>query len=94
MMSSKGQHVVPRGNGWAVQRSGAERASGIFTTQQEAIERAREIVFVALDGPEGKPVPVPPWTPSDESDQRLADYALNVMSLSKDIEQAIAKINA
>lgn len=43
MMSSKGQHVVPRGNGWAVQRSGAERASGIFTTQQEAIERAREI---------------------------------------------------
>ncbi|KFL36847.1 acyl-CoA thioesterase [Arenimonas donghaensis] len=51
------------------------------------------IVFVALDGPEGKPVTVPPWTPADESDQRLADYALNVMSLSKDIEQAVAQIN-
>lgn len=51
------------------------------------------IVFVALDGPEGKPVPVPAWTPVDESDRRLADYALGVMALSKDIEQAVARLN-
>ena len=42
-MSSKGQHVVPSGGKWSVRRAGAERASGVYSTQQEAIERAREI---------------------------------------------------
>lgn len=51
------------------------------------------IVFVALDSPEGKPVPVPAWAPADEADRRLADYALGVMALSKDIEQAVARLN-
>ena len=37
------------------------------------------IVFVALDAVEGKPVPVPAWTPVDEDDRRLADYAQNIM---------------
>jgi acyl-CoA hydrolase len=48
------------------------------------------IVFVALDGVEGKPATVPAWKPTDPDDQRLADYALKVMALSKDIEQAVA----
>lgn len=42
-MSSKGQHVVPNGGKWAVRRAGAERASGLFSTQKEAIARAREL---------------------------------------------------
>lgn len=42
-MSSKGQHVVPNGGKWSVRRAGAERASGVFSTQKEAVERAREI---------------------------------------------------
>ena len=42
-MANKGQHVVPSGGKWAVRRSGSERASGIFLTQDEAIERARQI---------------------------------------------------
>lgn len=42
-MAEKGQHVVPSGRGWAVLRSGAERATGIFRTQEEAIARAREV---------------------------------------------------
>ena len=50
------------------------------------------IVFVALDGVEGKPVAVPPWRPEDPDDRRLADYALKVMALSKDIEQAVASL--
>jgi acyl-CoA hydrolase len=44
------------------------------------------IVFVALDAPEGKPVPVPAWTPTDDEDRRLADYAQQVMALSRAIE--------
>jgi uncharacterized protein YdaT len=40
---SKGQHVVPNGDKWSVRRAGASRASGTFATQQEAIERAKEI---------------------------------------------------
>ena len=47
------------------------------------------IVFVALDGKEGKPVPVPPLPLADDNDRRLAEYAQNVMALSKDIEQAV-----
>jgi acyl-CoA hydrolase len=50
------------------------------------------IVFVALDGVEGKPTAVPPWQPTSGDDKRLADYALKVMALSKDIEQAVASL--
>ncbi|MFY2764186.1 acyl-CoA thioesterase [Arenimonas sp. MALMAid1274] len=50
------------------------------------------IVFVALDGVEGKPTAVPPWTPESEDDRRIADYALKVMALSKDIEHAVASL--
>ena len=50
------------------------------------------IVFVALDGVEGKPVAVPAWKPEDPDDQRLAEYAMQVMALSKDIEQAVASL--
>jgi acyl-CoA hydrolase len=50
------------------------------------------IVFVALDGVEGRPTAVPAWQPADEEDRRLAEYALSVMALSKDIEQAVARL--
>ena len=50
------------------------------------------IVFVALDGVEGRPASVPAWQPSDPDDRRLAEYALKVMALSKDIEQAVARL--
>jgi len=49
------------------------------------------IVFVALDGAEGKPVPVPGWQPRDEEDRRLAEYALKVMELSKGIEDTVSR---
>ncbi len=42
-MSGKGQHVVPSGGKWRVQRAGASRASGVFDTQQEAVQRAKEL---------------------------------------------------
>lgn len=45
------------------------------------------IVFVALDGVEGKPMPVPAWKPETEDDRLLAEYATKVMELSKGIEQ-------
>ena len=49
------------------------------------------IVFVALDGVEGKPVAVPGWIPRDEEDHRLAEYAMQVMALGKDVEQTVAR---
>jgi acyl-CoA hydrolase len=52
------------------------------------------IVFVALDGVEGKPSPVPAWTPQDEEDTRLAEYATKVMALSKGIEETVARFHA
>ncbi|HYD38543.1 MAG TPA: DUF2188 domain-containing protein [Allosphingosinicella sp.] len=42
-MSKPGQHVIPSGGKWSVRRAGATRASAVFETQAEAIERAREI---------------------------------------------------
>ena len=50
------------------------------------------IVFVALDGVEGKPTAVPAWRPEDPDDRRLAEYALKIMALSKDIENAVASL--
>lgn len=48
------------------------------------------IVFVALDGVEGKPMPVPSWKPETDDDRRMSEYATRVMELSKGIEQTIA----
>lgn len=42
-MSRKNQHVVPRGDGWAVQGAGNSRATRITETQREAINAARDI---------------------------------------------------
>ena len=50
------------------------------------------IVFVALDGVEGKPVPVPAWAPRDDEERGLAERAQRAMVLSKDLEQAIAEL--
>ncbi|OAX54805.1 acyl-CoA thioesterase [Xanthomonas graminis] len=52
------------------------------------------IVFVALDGVEGKPTPVPSWQPDTPEDHRLAEYALKVMELSKGIEDTISHYQA
>lgn len=41
-MTRKAQHVVPRGNHWAVRSTGSVRASGLYDTQKEAISIARE----------------------------------------------------
>lgn len=42
-MAGKNQHVVPRGDGWAVKGAGNERATSLHETQTEAIAAAREI---------------------------------------------------
>src|SRR5688500_10666731 len=47
------------------------------------------IVFVAMDEATTAPVPVPPWTPANDADRRLADYAGKVMELGKGIEDTI-----
>ena len=42
-MAGRSQHVVPRGNKWAVRKGGAEKVTRRFDTQREAIEAARDI---------------------------------------------------
>src|SRR3546814_16786318 len=49
------------------------------------------IVFVALDEAEGNPIEVPTWVPRTDDDRRLAEYATQVMALSKGIEQTEAR---
>jgi hypothetical protein len=41
-MAKRNQHVVPAGGRWTVRSAGAQRASRIFPTQEEAVEHARE----------------------------------------------------
>ena len=42
-MAKKDYHVVPGQNGWAVKREGAERASSVHSTQQEAIDAGKQL---------------------------------------------------
>jgi uncharacterized protein YdaT len=42
-MAKRNQHVVPHAEGWAVKPEGGKRPSSVHDTQQEAIDRAREI---------------------------------------------------
>lgn len=39
------QHIVPHGDRWAVQSAGGEKATALYDTQAEAIERGREIAI-------------------------------------------------
>lgn len=48
------------------------------------------IVFVALDGPQGKPTPVPAWTPVADADRLLAEYAMQIQALCRDVDQTAA----
>ncbi|MCY3879306.1 MAG: DUF2188 domain-containing protein [Rhodobacteraceae bacterium] len=41
-MASKGQHVVPQDGKWAVRKSGSDKVTKIFDTQQKAIAKGRE----------------------------------------------------
>ena len=42
-MAKKDYHVVPQGEGWAVKREGAERASSVHETQQDAIKDGKRL---------------------------------------------------
>lgn len=42
-MSKKNQHVVPRGDDWAVKGARNSKATSIHSTQTQAIQRGREI---------------------------------------------------
>ena len=42
-MQTKGQHVFPKGGKWAVRKAGAERASGVYATQKEAVAKGKEL---------------------------------------------------
>jgi len=42
MANSKRIHVVPHSDGFAVKREGANRAGSVHTTQQAAIDAARD----------------------------------------------------
>ena len=42
-MSRRNQHIVPHPDGWAVRPEGGQRPSSVHRTQQQAIDRGREI---------------------------------------------------
>ncbi|GEM_PF-6056288 len=48
--ASKVMHVVPGQNGWEVRTSRAGRAAAASTTQREAVDRARDIIYKSGGG--------------------------------------------
>jgi len=42
-MAKKSNHVVPASSGWAVKKSGAERASKTFDTKEKAVAYGRTL---------------------------------------------------
>ena len=49
------------------------------------------IAFVAVERESGATVAVPSWSPVSDDDQRLYEYAEQVMALSKGIEATVAR---
>lgn len=47
------------------------------------------IVFVALDGPDGKPAVVPAWEPRDDTERGLQDYARRLIEVSRRMQQEV-----
>ncbi|HRH20172.1 MAG TPA: DUF2188 domain-containing protein [Brevundimonas sp.] len=44
MTKENNRHIVPHPDGWAVKKPHADRASGVFPTQKDALDRARQII--------------------------------------------------
>ena len=42
-MVKNSQHVVPKDGGWAVRKQGAVKATKVFSTQNEAVQFARNV---------------------------------------------------
>ena len=59
--------------------------------RDERLATSCVIVFVALDSPDGRPTPVPPWQAETDEDRRLSDYAERMSGLSKAMEQQVAE---
>ena len=58
-MAGKNQHVVPRGDAWAVKGAGNKRATSIHDTQKQATDAARRIAEnqgseLAVHRPDGR----------------------------------------
>ncbi|HEX8778574.1 MAG TPA: acyl-CoA thioesterase [Rhodanobacter sp.] len=47
------------------------------------------MVFVALDAPDGKPTPVPPWEPRDDAERQLQAHARRLQELSREMERLV-----
>lgn len=45
MSKGKNQHVVPKGNDWAIKGAGNSRATKVVSTQKKAITIARKIAI-------------------------------------------------
>jgi acyl-CoA hydrolase len=58
-------------------------------TGEERLATSCVMVFVALDKPDGKPTPVPQWTPRDDNERSLQEKALHLLELSKSMEQLV-----
>lgn len=43
MVTKRNQHVVPSGRDWAVRGAGSSRATEIYPTKSQTVDRAREI---------------------------------------------------
>lgn len=58
-MTKRDVHVVPHPGGWATRKEGSDRAGGVYDTQREAIDRARdqarrEHVEMVIHRPDGR----------------------------------------
>ena len=58
--------VIRHDNGWAVKKPKAERASGVFDTQAEAISRARDLAGAGVVHIQGRHGKLRTETPLDE----------------------------
>ncbi len=61
---------------------------------KERLATSCVIVFVALDGPDGKPTTVPAWEPRDERDAHLRDHVLTIAELSHAMEERVRESRA
>jgi acyl-CoA hydrolase len=58
-------------------------------TGEERLATSCVMVFVALDAPDGRPTPVPPWQPVTEEDLQLQAYARRLAELSHEMQNQV-----
>src|SRR6478735_1707927 len=64
----------------------------IVVVRCKLIRTGSSSMHFALDAPDGRPAPVPPWVPQTDDDRILASYAEKIIAMSREQQAELERV--